>query len=304
MASKPFHDIASKQPGTKPLPDDSQKVVVRLSNPDAMLNNTVRVEIEVAAITLMQDALSVLPTRIVSEVYGWNTAVEGKGWIVQEYMPGQSLSSRFSELSTAQRERVLVQVAHVFKLIQNYELPPTVTEFGDVENILIDPETLQLTAPLDFDFSHIASLGDEYFYSFASFHSIVASPFEGEQETLRQAQLNGFEDFKTPKSQEEVDWNQAKMWHSALKIASVGSPADIEGIEELAASYWFLLDWLKRKTPEQQEELKNEAELNLDKYLKRWGFDALIISTFQPRGDFVTAGLGWNTPSVGRESVG
>lgn len=130
MASKPAHGNTSKQPGTKPLLDDSQRVVVRLSNPDAMLNNAVRVENEVAAITLMRDALSVLPTRIIPEVYGWNTAVECKGWILQEYMPGQSLSSRFSELSAPQREGVLAQIAHIFKLIQSYRLPPAVNGFG------------------------------------------------------------------------------------------------------------------------------------------------------------------------------
>lgn len=153
----------------------------------------------------------------------------------------------------------------------------------DVENLLIDPETLQLTALLDFDFSHIASPGDEYFYSFPSFHGIVAGPFEeGEQGALTQVQLNGFKDFKPPESQEEVDWNLAKTWHSALKTAGVETPADIDGIEELAALYWFLLDvcppyfllprWLKRKTPEQQQASKKETEVSLDKYLRRWGY--------------------------------
>ncbi|CZR67405.1 uncharacterized protein PAC_17304 [Phialocephala subalpina] len=361
-----------------------------------MLNNKVRVENEVAAISLMKDALSALPTRLVPDVYGWNTATEGKGWIVEECMHGESLSKRFSELSASQPEDVLVQVAHMFKLIQNYQLPPTVTGFGglnfdsngqvvvggltiwfggpfqtfqdmylhifrkqlelsettplvngwegtdlrlrfqqflnegmpkvlenygnvrltlvhrdlgksssrsshsqspstpwtfmsllskarNVENLLIDPETLQLTAILDFDFSHIASPADEYFYPFPSFHGIVAGPFEeGEQRTLNEAQLNGFKDFKTPTSQEEVDWNLAKTWHSALETAGVESPADIDGIDELAAVYWFLLDvcppyfllprWLKRKTIKQQQALKKETEANLDKYLKRWGY--------------------------------
>lgn len=121
------HVTSLLKPGTKPLPQSAQKIVVRISNPDAMLNNAVRVENEVAAMTLMRDALQ-FPVRIVPEVYAWNTAAEGPGWIVQEYMRGESLGDRFSKLSDIQLEHVLDQVAQIFKAIQNYT--PDVTGFG------------------------------------------------------------------------------------------------------------------------------------------------------------------------------
>jgi hypothetical protein len=53
-----------------------------------MLNNAVRVKNEVAAITLMRDALSSHESGLVPEVYGGNTAAEGQGWIVEERMHG------------------------------------------------------------------------------------------------------------------------------------------------------------------------------------------------------------------------
>ncbi|KAH8800174.1 kinase-like domain-containing protein [Xylogone sp. PMI_703] len=364
------HVVSSPKPGTKLLPQSTKKIVVRLSNTDAMLNNAVRVENEVAAITLMQDALSRFPYRIVPNVYDWNTAAEGQGWIVQEYMHGELLGDRFSNLSESQKQYILDQVAQVFKMIQCYT--PGVTGFGglkfddegkvvttgltiwfggpftaytdmylyifqkqielskstplvdgwkgtglderlkafdesgqfskllyeysniqptlvhgdlSLENILFNPDTLQVTALLDFDFAHIASPGDEFFYSFADFHGIIPGPLEDrEMNALRLAQLNGFKDnnVKNLTRAVQVDWKTAKMWQVAMEKSQVRSPADIENVGELATIYWFLLDicppyfllpcWLKRRTEEQKQASKRDTQANLDKYLKRWGY--------------------------------
>ncbi|KAJ5711572.1 hypothetical protein N7488_005728 [Penicillium malachiteum] len=366
------HAVSAPKPGTKILPQSTQKIVVRISNPDAMLNNVVRVENEVASITLMRDVLSAFPTRIVPDVYDWNTAAKGNGWIVQEYISGELLGDRFSKFSESQKEHVLDEVAQIFHLIQSYT--PNVTGFGglnfdhegkvvtgasslwfggpfatytdmyvfifrkqmemagssalvngwkdsdvasrletfdqsggfvkllssyhkfrptlvhgDIKNLLFDPETLKVTALLDYDFTQIASPADEYFYSFMQFHGLVIGPLElgdagAEMESLRLALLNGFKDKSSYDAAAEghIDWKTAEMWQSAMERAHVKSPADIEGIGELGAIYWFLLDvsppwfllpkWLAKRTDEEKQTQKMEIQGNLGKYLERWGY--------------------------------
>ena len=85
-----------------------------------MLDNKSRVDNEVAAIALMQDALSTFPTRIVPDVYAWNTAALGDGWIVQEHKHGEQIGSTFAELPTERKGFVLNQIAQVFQLLQSY----------------------------------------------------------------------------------------------------------------------------------------------------------------------------------------
>lgn len=128
-ASDNFHNTLDK-PGTKCLPLSTPLVVVRVSNSDAMLHNKFRVENEVAAMCLMHDALSAFPTKMVPDVYAWNSSSDGNGWIVQEYMPGSTLATSFSGLSPEKKRSVLDQVAHVFHLIQSYV--PNRFTFGDL----------------------------------------------------------------------------------------------------------------------------------------------------------------------------
>lgn len=154
-----------------------------------------------------------------------------------------------------------------------------------LENLLFDPETLQLTALLDYDFTHIASLSDEFFYSFIDFHGIVPGPLEtGELQQLRLAQLGRFAPgcYQQPANAAEIDWETANLWQKALEKAGAKSLADLEGIGELAAIYWFLLDvcppyfllprWLAKRNKEQRLAAKQEVAENLDRYLSRWGF--------------------------------
>ncbi|THX48299.1 hypothetical protein D6D06_09181 [Aureobasidium pullulans] len=157
-------------------------------------------------------------------------------------------------------------------------------DFG-AENILINPDTLQITGLPDFVFSHIASPADEYFYSFPSFSGLVPGPFEDEDlQLLRRYQTEGFP--STPSAQEatskSVDWTVARLWQAALEKHNVASPKDIENITQLADIYWFLLDvcppffnlprWLARKTDEQKLAAKKVIGENLDRYLRRWDY--------------------------------
>jgi hypothetical protein len=156
----------------------------------------------------------------------------------------------------------------------------------DLQNILFDPKSNSLTALLDFDFSHIASPADEYFYSFLSIHGLLAGPLESdESEALRLAQLSGFTSpaFALAEGKEsEVNWDIAKMWYEEIEKQEVLNPSNISGIEKVATLYWFMIDvcppyflmerWLGRKSVEEREEAKKEVEGNLEKYLSSWGF--------------------------------
>jgi len=172
------------------------------------------------------------------------------------------------------------------KVLNDYsKVQPTLIH-GDLclENILFDPDTLQVTALLDFDFSHIASPGEEFFYSFPDFHGVIPGPFAGpEMESLRLAQLSGFKDKNKDQVESPVfDWKTARMWQAAMEKAGANSPPDIDKIGELATIYWFLLDicppyflmprWLKKATDERKQASKKQTETHLDKYLKRWGY--------------------------------
>jgi hypothetical protein len=151
------------------------------------------------------------------------------------------------------------------------------------ENISFDSATNRITALLDFDFTHIASPANEFFYPFPSFHGILSGPFEPkENEALCLAQLDGFKNPDPTLTNPEINYNLAKLWHSELIRLEILGPSNIEGIEEVSALYWFFLDvcppyfllprLLGRTSEEQQQESKKETEARLEKYLERWGF--------------------------------
>jgi hypothetical protein len=138
---------------------------------------------------------------------------------------------------------------------------------------------------LDFDFSHIGSQADEFFYCFMEFGGLVPGPFEGgDLERLRNYQIQGFPETVTFEADDnaQVDWNTARLWQAAQQKHKVQSPANIERIGELADVYWFLLDvcppffnmpqWLAKRTEEQKQATKASIRTALDKYLTKWGY--------------------------------
>jgi hypothetical protein len=88
-----------------------------------MLNNAVRVKNEVSAITLMRDALSSHDSGLVLEA-------EGHGWIIEERMHGQALYKSFPTMLLENQKDILRQIAQLFKAIQSYDLPHTITGYG------------------------------------------------------------------------------------------------------------------------------------------------------------------------------
>ena len=155
------------KPGTVSLPTTSSSVVIRISNPQALVNHETRVENEVAAMMLMRDALSAYISQIVPQVYDWTSASPANtilGYILQEYKPGVGLDttfglggssdqeSSFQEFDSVKKQDLLRQIAEVLKLIQSYKLPPTVKGYGglrfdEAARIITGPTTIPCGGP-------------------------------------------------------------------------------------------------------------------------------------------------------------
>jgi hypothetical protein len=123
-----------------------------------MLNESVWVPNETAAITLFKDALVGFPSKLIPDIYGWNGAsttsseLRRFSWILQEYMPSVSLDKHFPSLPFDQKRIILQQIAQVFKMIQSYELPSSITMYGGLRfnakgEIVSGPLTIPLGSP-------------------------------------------------------------------------------------------------------------------------------------------------------------
>ena len=151
--------------------------------------------------------------------------------------------------------------------------------------MLFDIDSNRLTALLDFDFSHVATPADEYFYSMALLGHIVLGPLEkGTEQRLVKSLLTGWKG-NIPSAEEErgwVPWETMQMLSEELARAGVLRPQDIKGIGELAGVKWFLEDvfppyfasptWLQKRTPEKLEAIRNEKEARIEGYLTMWGY--------------------------------
>jgi len=138
--------------GTSSLMASTTKVVIRISNPQAMLNEDVRVQNEVAAMCLMRQALSTYQDRLIPSTCAWCPSIEDYGWIIQEYMAGTQLDKEFHSLDRDHKQDVLHQIADVFKLIQSYSLPESVKGYGGLSfnesgDIVTGPTTIPCGGP-------------------------------------------------------------------------------------------------------------------------------------------------------------
>lgn len=178
---------------------------------------------------------------------------------------------------------MVTSVSRYEQAMRNQHVLPLMLTTVDTFNMLFDPVSNRLTAVLDFDFSHVATPADEYFYSFRTVGALLAGPFEeGEEERLRHYLLNGFDE-TTPKVKiGKVDFQIAAMTDKEFTRAGVLRPADIRGCGELAGLKWFLEDvsppyfymtrWLASMPSAKVDEIHEEIKNNLDSYLKRWGY--------------------------------
>ncbi|KAL9088006.1 MAG: hypothetical protein Q9165_006347 [Trypethelium subeluteriae] len=151
------------------------------------------------------------------------------------------------------------------------------------DNLLYDKDTLQLTAVVDFDFAHIATVADEFFRSLG--HDIGRFPDvrsdNEEQDALRNAMLNGFPK-NLPVRSEEVSWTAAKAWDDALRNRDMARPSTIRNITQLADLFWLSSAILPFKlcnevvvgnsSSEQLLKRKEIGTSQLQKFLEDYGF--------------------------------
>jgi hypothetical protein len=98
------------------------------------MNQSIRVENEVAIISLAASALSGFEPQVVPRVYGWGTAAQptSQGWILQELMPGIPVDESFENMHLDQKKNILAQMAKLLKALQDFPLPKSITGFGGV----------------------------------------------------------------------------------------------------------------------------------------------------------------------------
>ncbi|WQF82783.1 Putative aminoglycoside phosphotransferase, protein kinase-like domain superfamily [Colletotrichum destructivum] len=149
-------------------------------------------------------------------------------------------------------------------------------------NLLFDPSTLRVTALLDFDFSYVGTVADEFMgFSFGNLcGGTLPGPFEsGTQLALRRAMLTGFPETHLVVGSSEVQWDIAETWDKELARAGAARPCKISRFEEIANIYWlqdrvspFELDnpmMRKRMTAEQLEETRSRTENLIAEFLGR-----------------------------------
>lgn len=127
---------ADTQPGSVLFPANSAHLIVRLanSNPLTGMNNTNRVENEVAFMTLARQALTNSKySHIVPDVYTWASTSTGQGFTMQQYMRGTMPARGFDALSLQDKSVVFGQMSDILALLQRFKIPRTVDRFGGLK---------------------------------------------------------------------------------------------------------------------------------------------------------------------------
>ncbi|KAF9903599.1 hypothetical protein EC991_003511 [Linnemannia zychae] len=353
------------------LPSGSTSVIIRLTNdhPGTGVNNTNRVENEVAFMALLRKALA--PTaysHIVPGVYCWAPVSSGQGFTILQHMPGIMVDNIFEDLSLDDKRVILGQMADILALMQNVELPDTVTALGGLSfddqgeivsaemtllnggpfenqedllkahfkaqleesesvviegwrangvrervekfvntgikenlkdctdtkrvmvhsdftpnNLLFDAKTLQVTAFLDFDFSSISTVAEEY-TRFSFSHLVggrLPGPFSTDTKLLvRTYMLSGFPS-PLPESADDT-LKLANIWDKELIRSGAKIPRNIAGFEKLTGAY-YLQDLLcpfalvkefarKRRTEEELAAIRKRTEEDICKVLDLVGY--------------------------------
>ncbi|KAL1843347.1 hypothetical protein VTK73DRAFT_2868 [Phialemonium thermophilum] len=129
-------DASSRpQPFTSVIPAGTSRLVFRIANADASLEDAVRVRNEVACLALGRQALASVDARLVPRVYAWNDRLDAEGgglrWILEEWKGGETWSAdRVEALDEETQRLVLDQLAAVVKAFQDFRLPDGSRGFG------------------------------------------------------------------------------------------------------------------------------------------------------------------------------
>lgn len=121
---------AQWQPGTHEIPLELDNFILRLPNPASGYNDKIRVENEVACLSIARDALQARFPGFIPRVFRWGSARDSQGWILQEYMAGSPLLDDFGQMSDGDKCIILKQMADVLSAFQLIELPDTIRDYG------------------------------------------------------------------------------------------------------------------------------------------------------------------------------
>ena len=128
-AQHPF----KRQPGTYAVPAGLDNFILRLPNPTSGYNDRTRVENEVAALALARSGLQARYPGLIPRVFGWESARNGQGWMLQEYMHGSPLLDDFNQMSDDDRAIILNQMADILTILQQHKLPATIRQYGGLD---------------------------------------------------------------------------------------------------------------------------------------------------------------------------
>ena len=128
--SQPDHRLHASQPGTQKCPADLATFILRLPNPVSGYNDEVRVENEVAALSVARDALEKKHPGVVPRVFTWQSAKDNQGWMLQEHMPGEPLLEDFQKMSHQEQADILEQMADILACFQRHQLPESIKGYG------------------------------------------------------------------------------------------------------------------------------------------------------------------------------
>ena len=106
---------------------------MRLPNLRSGYNDKIRVENEVAALSLARDALETRFPGLVPRVFGWGSAKDGQGWMLQEHLTGSPLLLDFGSMSPENKVIILRQMADILSTLQQHQLPPTIQDYGGLD---------------------------------------------------------------------------------------------------------------------------------------------------------------------------
>jgi hypothetical protein len=124
------YHVNRNQPGTQAIPLDTSRVVVRLPNLASGYNDGIRVENEVAALSMARDALRPMLHHLIPRIFAWSRATEGQGWMLQEWMSGDPLPIDFQSMKDDVQAKILEQMADILGCFQAYRVPASVKGFG------------------------------------------------------------------------------------------------------------------------------------------------------------------------------
>lgn len=136
---------ARRQPGTHTTPPGLDTFIIRLPNPVCGFNDKIRVENEVAALSIARDALQAKFPGFIPRVFGWGSARHGQGWILQEHMAGSPLLDDFRRMNDEDKASILRQMADVLTILQRHQLPATIRDYGGLD---IGPSGEYVSAPI------------------------------------------------------------------------------------------------------------------------------------------------------------